>query len=158
LLVVPGEHRGDVWKRVVATAPQDGTGKPRISARHIEATVAAWQWEQREDEPEATSEPVDEPIDVESRPITPPVQPPECPECKATEWGEDEEGYFCLNCKAPLGTPLDCSGDNESESEPSPDDLFLSSIEEAVRTQFDGRLAVAAVRLETMADTLRSEI
>lgn len=46
----------------------------------------------------------------------------------------------------------------KSISEESPDDELLRTTEEAFREQFAGRLSIAAARLETLAEKLRSDI
>lgn len=159
LLAVPAEHRAEVWQRAVDTAPKDDAGRPKITARHVSETVADWQDEQQKAE-QQTVKPVEESpvIDVESRPVEvkpdPPVTAPECPNCGCSEWAEDEQGYYCKQCKEPLGGQVE----EAPEPEESPDDLVLDSIEDLIRDQFDGRLAVAAARLETLAEKLRRDI
>ena len=165
LLSAPSEHRAELWQLAMDTAPRDDTGKPRMTAKHVADTVEAWQSNQREDEPVAASEPAGEPIDVESRPIDsddatedydePARDPVHCPTCQCPRVPDDEGD--CPKCLEPLVAPSECSVENDSP-ETSEDDLFLSSIEEALRSQFDGRLDVAAARLENMVEMFRSEI
>lgn len=37
---VPREQRAEVWKAVVESAPKDGDGEPKITAKHVEQVVA----------------------------------------------------------------------------------------------------------------------
>lgn len=172
LLAIPAADRAAVAAEAVATAPTDSDGKPRITAKHVEETVE--KWKARQAKAAEISAPKPDVIDVESRPVEededqedefddddyeeelvsdrPPVVPPECPNCHCTEWAEDDEGYFCRNCKETLGDK-----EQDPEREKSRDDLVLESMEDAIREQFDGRLNVAAARLEHMVDRLRAD-
>jgi len=166
LVPLPEDCRAEVWKRVIDTAPTDANGNPRPTKSHVEQTVAAWKEEQQESEPEATSEPIDDVIDVESSPIDSDGEvedyedehsgdPVNCQTCNRLVV-PDEDGD-CPTCLEPLVARPECSVDDDSP-EQTADDLFLESIEGAIRSQFEGRYVIAAARLETMVEKLRSEI
>lgn len=161
LLAVPEGHRAEVWQMAVDASPVDADGKPLVTARIVQEAVDRWHDGRKADPPEPQV------IDVESRPIEPehedlivadweeparpPVVPPACPNCGATEWRDDDSGFFCRSCLEPLGESEEAPVDREK----SPDDLVMESIEEMVREQWCGRLAVAAARLEALVDRLR---
>jgi len=66
-------------------------------------------------------------------------------------WQEADEPYVEPAEEVEEGTPPE-------EPELSDDDQLLVSIEQLIREQFDGRLVIAAARLDTLAATLREEL
>lgn len=104
LLVVPKEHRAEVWQAVIAAAELDADGRPIVTARLVQTAVDQWHDRRK-------VAPVPEVIDVESRPIEDrnqyldeiPAEADVCPECGGADVDEDEDGRYCRACKATIG-------------------------------------------------------
>ncbi len=168
LLAVPKEHRAEVWQAVLDAAEADADGRPIVTGRLVQSQVDRWHDRRKVDGPGPAPEPAV--IDVESRPVEPARNQyldeipctldagEACPECGSTDLDEDVDGRYCRRCKATIEEPQAAEEEPDQVAADSPDDELLEHIERQVRAQFAGRLAIAAVRLATLVDRLRSEL
>jgi|LSQX01.2.fsa_nt_gb hypothetical protein len=178
LLSLPPEYRGDVWQAAVASAPTGPDGRPRVTARCVEAAVALAVERLNQGRVQDSGfrvqggETSDQVIDVESSPVEVAIPPPDVDadlvrcRCCGRDVEPDEDGD-CPACHEPEivggAGPSEDNVAGGAESEPrAPDDPALEAwrkIEQLARlwaAEYGG-LVVAAARLENLAARLRSE-
>lgn len=169
LLTVPKDHRGEVWRMAVDAAPKNEDGTPRMTERIVQEAVDRWHDRRKAEVPEPVPEPLTgrqaQVIDVDSRPVdrdeigsdeSDGIEGEvECPNCHHLVVPDPQDGA-CPYCLEPDLAAIDQF--EEEEPAETPDDELLRCTEEAFREQFCGRLSIAAARLETLADKLRSSL
>lgn len=170
LLNVPEDHRADVWRMAVESAPKDEAGRPMMTAAIVQGAVDKWHDGRKAVVSETNEPPEAQVIDVDGRPVEPagnqylneiPAEegaPETCPECGSAEIDEDENGRYCHKCKAPIEDYPPAGDESGDQAEESEEDAWIRTIEGSLRELFAGRLAIGCARLEILIVKVRAEL